>query len=126
MNEKYRMLSTGRGAQLRQIVQSATNDPRGLPTRSELKAALAEVYPGDANAKLREDLFEKAIKIAEARAAGADVMELRGLADELVVLVETKLADDDRIIPAGGQEEADANAIEAAVAGSMKARALGW
>jgi len=42
---RFKALTTGRGGELRNIVQSMTNAPRDFPTKSALRAALAEVYP---------------------------------------------------------------------------------
>jgi hypothetical protein len=97
--ERYRLLTTGRSGQFRNLVRNMTNDPRDLPTKSELKAELAELYPGEQYAEAREVMFGKLVQIAEARAAGGvDLIELRGIADEYVIKVETELADDDRLI----------------------------
>ena len=107
-NKRYRMLSTGRGAELRAVVQGMTNHPDDLPTKSELRASLAEVYPGEAHAELRETLFDKLVKLAEARAHGGhDLIELRGIADELVLKVESDLAEADRILPTQEEEVID-------------------
>lgn len=111
--ERHAMLSTGRSGDFRNLVRELTNDPRDFPTKTALKASLAELYPGDEYAEAREVMFGKLLQIAQARAAGMDLLELRGIVDEYVIKVETELAQEDSLIPAGDAEPVDvANVLE--------------
>jgi hypothetical protein len=128
MNERHRILTTGRGGDFRNLVRDLTNDPRDFPTTSALRAALAEIYPGDQYAAMRETLFDKCVQIAKARKQGTDLLELRGIADEWVYQVEKKLANDDRLLPA--DEDTDPVDVSAVIGGmesepEKMARAIG-
>lgn len=113
--ERYRIISTGRGRELRNLAQGMTNHPDDFPTKSGLREALAELYPGDEHAKLRESLFGKLTELAQARAQGGyDLLELRGIADELVLKVETRLAEEERLV-SSADDELDAKATAQAV-----------
>lgn len=110
-NEKYGLLSTGRGGELRNLVLGMTNDPRDLPSVSEMKEELARIYPGDEHAERRQAMFGKLKKIAEARRDGMDLMELRGICDEYVVKVETELHEADRLLPVEDTEPVDVSGL---------------
>jgi hypothetical protein len=109
--ERHAMLTTGRSGEFRNLVRDLTNDPRDFPTKSELKARLAELYPGDEYAAVRDGVFERLVRIAQARVAGMDLLELRGIVDEYVIQVETELTKDDALIPAEDTEPVDVSAV---------------
>jgi hypothetical protein len=111
------MLSTGRGGDFRNLVRELTNHPQDFPTKSELKAALAKLYPGDEYAEAREGIFGKLVQIALARAAGMDLLELRGIVDEYVIKVETELAKDDALVSAEDAELVDVAGVLESVEG---------
>ena len=95
------------------IVQSMTGDRRGsdLPPISTLKEWIADVYPGDRHAALRDSLFDKLKKLAVANQEGADRIALRQRGGELFTQTEAKLADDDRLLPVQPESEIDTGAV---------------
>jgi hypothetical protein len=109
-NTRYRLISTGRGGELRALAQSMIADADRLPTKSELRAAIEEIYPGDEHAKFRADLAGRLTKVAEEAQNKRNRFTLRGIVDELVIKVETKLADDERLIAPREEEVVDMDA----------------
>jgi hypothetical protein len=101
MNQRTRhnLLTTGRSGDFRNLARDLTNHPDDFPTKTALRASIKEIYP-EAEPKALEAIFGKLTQIAQARAAGADLLELRGVVDEYVIKVESELADEDRLIAA--------------------------
>jgi len=109
-NTRYRMLSTGRSGDFRNLVRELTNDPRDFPTKTELKASIAAIYP-DAKPEAHAAIYGKLVQIAQARANGSDLLELRNVVDEYCLKVEAELTDDDRLIPADDDEDVTAEDV---------------
>jgi hypothetical protein len=95
---RYKMLSSGRSGDFRNLVRELTNHPDDFPTKTALRASIKEIYP-DAKPEAHEAIYGKLVQIAQARANGADLLELRNVVDEYVLKVEAELTDDDRLIP---------------------------
>jgi hypothetical protein len=102
-HDRSKILRSKRGNALRDLAGSLIVDPDMLPTKSELRASIEELYPGDGHEKLRTVLYEKLTKVAEEAQNRKARFVLRGVVDELVIQVEEKLATDDRIVPAQEQ-----------------------
>jgi hypothetical protein len=103
---RYRMLSTGRSGDFRNLVRELTNHPDDFPTKTELRASIEKIYP-DAKPEAREAIYGKLVEIAQARANGADLLSLRSVVDEYVLKVDLELTDEDRLIPAEDTEPVD-------------------
>jgi hypothetical protein len=109
--DRMRILTSERGSALRQLANAMITDADAVPPASEVKAALEEIFPDDSHAKLRADLTGRLKKVAEAAQDREARFALRGICDELVIKVETKLVEDDRFIPVPEEEEIDAFAL---------------
>jgi hypothetical protein len=110
-DKRMRILNSERGAALRGLANEMIADADLLPTKTALKAALEEIYPDEGHAKLREDLYGRLTKVAAEAQNRQARFPLRGIVDELVIQVETKLTDDDRLVPIEEEEEIDAAAL---------------
>jgi hypothetical protein len=100
---RYKMLSSGRSGDFRNLVRELTNHPDDFPTKTALRASIKEMYP-DAKPEAHEAIYGKLVQIAQARANGADLLELRNVVDEYVLKVEAELTDEDSLLPADKEE----------------------
>jgi hypothetical protein len=109
--ERSKILRSKRGNALRELAGNMIVDADMLPSKSELKAALEELYPGEERAKLRATLTEKLTTVAEKAQNRKNRFPLRGIVSELVIQVETKLAGDDRLVAVPEEEPIDMDAV---------------
>lgn len=103
--EKLRILRSTRGAALQALGNSMIVGADHLVGKSELRAAIEEIYPGDAAIDFRGKLYEKLVKVAEGAQDRRNRFQLRQVVDQLVIQVEQKLASDERIVPVPEEEE---------------------
>jgi hypothetical protein len=97
---------------LRHVLRSVCNDPRDLPTKSQLRAELVEALPG-ADAKVIDALVTKATEFAKAAVDPGARFDLRGAADRLTLHVVDTLEADDRLV----QEPVDVSDVMSSVDG---------
>jgi hypothetical protein len=103
---RYKMLSSGRSGDFRNLVRELTNHPDDFPTKTQLRDGIKEIYP-DATPEAHEAIYGKLVQIAQARANGADLLSLRNVVDEYVLKVDGEFTDDDRLIPSADDEPVD-------------------
>jgi hypothetical protein len=101
--EQYRKIESH---PLRQVLRNVCNDPRDLPSRSELRAAITEVCPAGTDQRVKDALFTKAQEFAKAAAADPGArFDLRGSADRLTLHVIETWENAERLLPADEDTE---------------------
>jgi hypothetical protein len=97
---------------LRTILRNCCNDPRDLPGRKELQAALVEALP-DAEADVIDALMAKAEELARECVDPGARFDARAKADRLTLKVLRTYEAADRLVP--GKEEATDEDVAQAV-----------
>jgi len=98
---------------LRHVFRGMVAPATDLPTRSELRAMIADAVPGDDLGPVREALFTKAIELAEAATDRTQWWDLRYAADHFTLDVVNKLEARERIVEPEQQEVVDLDAVVA-------------
>jgi hypothetical protein len=101
---------------LRHVLRNVCNDPRDLPTKSQLRAELVEALPG-ADAKVIDALVTKAAEFAQAAVDPGARFDLRGAADRLTLHVVDTLEADDRLVPVEDEEPVDVSDVMGSIDG---------
>jgi len=96
---------------LRHIFRGMVVPAGDLPTRSELRAMIAEAVPGDDLEPVREALFKKAVELAEAAKDRTQWWDLRYAADHFTLDVLNKLEARERIVAPEEPEVVDLDAV---------------
>lgn len=94
--ERYKKISTGLGGKLNGFLNEALTDADRLPGKRELKARLEEEF-GDTGLNL-EKLAETFVDLARRGQDRGTRWGLRGVIQETVIKVVTKLEEDDRLV----------------------------
>jgi len=97
---------------LRQVFRNLVTDARDLPTRSQLRASIEAAVP-EADAKVKEALFTRAVELAQkAQAEGRESwFDLRGSADRLVLHTLEGFEAADRLLPSEDTEPVDVSGV---------------
>jgi hypothetical protein len=111
---RYRRLSTGPAGRIREIAISLLMPhAEHLPTRTEVREAIADALPGDQYADARASIYEKLVTIAKAGVSGMDRVEARSVIDEWTLKLADQLEAEDRLLPVTDEEVDTAAALEA-------------
>lgn len=115
--ERTRRLTSGLGQELRNFFNGALADASDLPTKSGLKALIAEKF-GDVQGVNPDKLAEAFVEFARRGQDRGARFELRGHVDELVLTLTTRLEEADRLIDVEEDEPVDAASLADEVDGA--------
>jgi hypothetical protein len=85
---------------LRYVLLNVCNDPRDLPTKSELREAIKEACPEGTDQKVLDALFTKAQELAKRSVDVGARFDARAAANELTLHVVETWEADERLLPA--------------------------
>lgn len=116
---RYRRLNSGPAGRIRDIAISLlVPQAEHLPSKTQLREAVAEALPGDEYAEAREAVFEKLTAVAKMGVARMDRLEARSVVDEWTLKLADELEADEALLP-GSTEDATPEDVKAAADAAM-------